>query len=1300
MPATDTFERGYFVDLAYDRGFESKEEMEFMGDLYDYLLTLGDNDPYELNEFLGEIESMDFKYEEDLKTFVEKVDQVMSDSDCNFPEELKEKCKKILLPKYRSIVLKEKNEENNVILPDEDEDERGDEVIVRDEETEYFVAKNVATEKKKTDRELEIEARAEELRGEPALGDDKKTELQQIESELEGYKERRGEYQLNTKSEFAKKTDLNTFIKNARKNGWVAPGDQEALIKLYMISERVNYKELNDDLERINSDNFALNAIEKMRFKERILKQTLLEMYRKQKSLTSTLVFNILDGIEYISQEEIDARYEEIFDTERPKTKKEIEFEKSKANYPEGTLFAADYDRETFLSIAEKNGWCEWCDDRLLRDLFEYKEHNNWEDNPEIDNILHIALNKQAWKMADRKTYLEQFEQAIKEIKKSKGIRLSADKEYMDGLSYSLGHMWNIDQNTLDESYEKLFNKPREKSKEELEEDKKKLEQQYVETEELLSGFYNKGALPRQVIFDKDLKMEEEDYIKAAEAKGWIYKGDKEALSILYNVARNSGNKELFDALNMIIKTDALNLEARNSASAQLEKLVNKLIAESDEDIKNHNLEAIYRGEKISVHGQDLINLKKIQQEKLLVGNITEKDFNTLLQAVKEARAEEERKAAEAKAAEKAAAHEAFVQTKKDATLADNEKPVVKSKEETLTGTDKNQQEDIAGRVQKMSADNKKRAEEARKAEEERKAAEARIKEEQKAAAHDAFVQTQKDATLADNEKLVGRSKEEDIAGRRRALKENQQVVDIEAQIHKMAERAEKNRKRDEERRKAEINQQIKDNATRQLHNNEKSALTQGYNLGRDLIGTYTIWKQSVINQLTSIKTRLTDSIPDDDDYIDYGNEYLDAIQGCIDALGNPENTNQNIYEAINNLYNKSAQIIQTIGPVNNIREDAPNAFMKFFSETAQKTAASSQHILMDYTTLKKWFKSTGIETAEGKDFNDASIKDIDSTLFNLNNKYQFEQNRVISNTNDLAKNLEKKAKLKMNLITAVEKKYKVKSNISFTTKDAKSYIAINANPTVEEAAKHYVLTGILNDIMSIKAVAGKEYLKNIKTSLESGALDKEIKNMAKNPVFAALVKAYPGAYYDKMKQVEKDSKEMKAEFGAELSHIKDTGLANFVINGVKVMESVEENGIVTERERYMKDSLIGADREDYLDQVYSRLGQVVISQILTDPKNTHLLQGIAAGQYDIYDMKEKITDYIKQKNTFGLDDVMLDVQKLNAKLENGDIKKTIMDKVIKNIKPKNLAEQEANILNENNNIINNDAKKTVVIRK
>ena len=96
MPATDTFERGYFVDLAYDRGFESKEEMEFMGDLYDYLLTLGDNDPYELNEFLGEIETMDFKYEEDLKAFVEKVDQVMSDSDSyNFPEELKEKCKDI-----------------------------------------------------------------------------------------------------------------------------------------------------------------------------------------------------------------------------------------------------------------------------------------------------------------------------------------------------------------------------------------------------------------------------------------------------------------------------------------------------------------------------------------------------------------------------------------------------------------------------------------------------------------------------------------------------------------------------------------------------------------------------------------------------------------------------------------------------------------------------------------------------------------------------------------------------------------------------------------------------------------------------------------------------------------------------------------------------------------------------------------------------------------------------------------------------------------------------------------------------
>ena len=730
MNINEIYTKEEFLKCAEESGWESDVEQQFFGRLYDYLETISDeNDPLEINMFFTTLESYRKDNSNDRKEVIDRINGIINNDKYIVPEELidsfRENIESVEMEESKDKKSGDDLEEDSDDDSDYDEDENENEIRFnhnrgRREDDEYAsysdedieeVRKNILYTREKTKQELDNEAEYKRLLDKKktmgVLGGDEEEFFEILSKEINVVHN----YKLGSKCEFTQEVSLPEFIENAKSNGWLTPADKNAIRKLYILAENINHPDLDDLLVKINSDNFALNAIEKMRFKNNYLKPLLMDMLTSDRIIKSTLCYAILDSVEYVDQDTINALYEDEFDEKRPKTKAEFLTESLKKNAKPGEVFLSDYTTKTFVEKAKEFGWGAWCDLRLVEAMFSYKEHNDFRDNEVMDDLLKGLITKNCWSLVDREKMLYTIEEAFEKFKEAKIF----DDEYMEkDLLYYLGNSKNIVQADLDDDYLKMFGKEREKSEEDIKKEQQLKEEQAKSTEEALTILYNADVGANIAEFLNKFGMEEAEFIAICKDKGWVYEdkdnnvSDDQSLRDIFTIARNSGNAKLFALVQSLVEKDVNTKELRDD-------MVNRIYSVLDEVLKS----------KV-IHGDDLVDLKNILDNKTLKQNVDEKALNDAInkyasdKAAKEEKKEEEKKPVEEKKEEE----KKPVEEKKE----EEKKPVEEEKPEEKQEEIK--VEDIKIPVENVNPREEKKEEE--KKEEEKKEEEIKIPVENK----------------------------------------------------------------------------------------------------------------------------------------------------------------------------------------------------------------------------------------------------------------------------------------------------------------------------------------------------------------------------------------------------------------------------------------------------------------------------------------------------------------------------------------------------------------------------------------
>ena len=342
-------------------------------------------------------------------------------------------------------------------------------------------------------------------------------------------------------------------------------------------------------------------------------------------------------------------------------------------------------------------------------------------------------------------------------------------------------------------------------------------------------------------------------------------------------------------------------------------------------------------------------------------------------------------------------------------------------------------------------------------------------------------------------------------------------------------------------------------------------------------------------------------------------------------------------YEAkANDYYNAHKSAVRFSGEGRtrrNVAVDAPKLVKRavtIFNDARRKLSVN------DYT-----YVNTKNET---KDFVRATDKILLAKVRSLNKNSVFAKpsDEVLSNSH---KNLVAQAEQQNKLFDAISK-----VNRSEITID---YKPINENYTIKDAeilqTKDYALNYLTKKYIAKsfdENLSGEDIRQIRKTQIESGLLKKEADKLAKDKVFAHIVKK-GGRYYDKWKEVEKNTATLKDEYTKLLDHYKSTGsyTDHIVVEGTGLEDAFSNE----EKARR-----------------YETLSKITAMQILLD--NKEMLEGVAAGTKKEDELINKAANIFKREKIF--DEDRFDLETFKKNLNNGTYKKHVIEGLKNELKP------------------------------
>ena len=614
-----------FLETCKRQGWDTAEEQEFFGRFFDYVSELdreGRSDPLDLDSMGVNLAQLKGKNPTERSIFINKMRDAFGNTAYVFPQELKDGFKKV-----ESVVvintdpmqkkLEEMDRKKQALMERNEEAKKASEALLTyvDEALEKLVGEY---EKMK----------AEEAKKKAPEEDD-----DDVDPELKAAYDAQYvtiNFNLGAKGAYASKVSLQEYQQKLKQAGWTYPKDLAVFEALYRLSEVLDHPKLDNLLRDALHDSNALNANKRMSFLYGDVTQILSQFVLTDK-IPSTLRNKITGCFDELDQETIDANYWDTFLKTRPKTWEEnaaIEWQKGQVKPGQEIIY--DYTLTRFVEKAKDNGWTTEQDVKFVTDIYNYRKENKWTENRSMDKILMDIINYPVWGGANREKVLQNMEEAFERMENRRYFysinRLrKGQKPYITELKESLAGIKSRTDAYYEEQYLSNFGKAYQKTEDDLEKDRKAREKErsvFVEK-------YKDAVWENRRVFDVSFRLSEKEFLNIAEGNGWLGASgfnhrDMNGLMDLYDVTRNSGNKQLLGLLNKILITEVDTKEKREALVKEIRDTASEVLGED------------------TIFGEDERKLTQISDGKGFVSNVSEKEIRSTLKSYENTQNREE----------------------------------------------------------------------------------------------------------------------------------------------------------------------------------------------------------------------------------------------------------------------------------------------------------------------------------------------------------------------------------------------------------------------------------------------------------------------------------------------------------------------------------------------------------------------------------------------------------------------------------------------------------------------------------
>ena len=613
-----------FLEICKGQGWDAPEEQEFFGHFFDYVSELdreGKSDPLDLDSMGVNLAQLNGKNQTQRNIFINKMRDAFGNTAYVFPQELKDGFKKV-----ESVVvintdpmqkkLEEMDRKKQALMEKNEEARKASEALLTyvDEALEKLVGEY---EKMK----------AEEAKKKAPEEDD------DVDPELKAAYDAQYvtiNFNLGAKGAYASKVSLQEYQQKLKQAGWTYPKDLAVFEALYRLSEVLDHPKLDNLLRDALNDSNALNANKRMSFLYGDVTQILSQFVLTDK-IPSTLRNKITGCFDELDQETIDANYWDTFLKTRPKTWEEnaaIEWQKGQVKPGQEIIY--DYTLTRFVEKAKDNGWTTEQDVKFVTDIYNYRKENKWTENRRMDKILMDIINYPVWGGANRERVLQNMEETFERME-SRRYFYSIDrlrkgqKPYITELKESLAGIKSRTDAYYEEQYLAHFGKAYQKTEDDLERDRKAREKE----RSVFAEKYRDAVWENRRVFDVSFRLSEKEFLNIAEGNGWLGASgfdhrDLNGLMDLYDVTRNSGNKQLLGLLNKILITEVDTKEKREALVKEIRDTASEVLGED------------------TIFGEDEKKLTQIRDGKGFVSNVSEKEIRSTLKSYENTQNREE----------------------------------------------------------------------------------------------------------------------------------------------------------------------------------------------------------------------------------------------------------------------------------------------------------------------------------------------------------------------------------------------------------------------------------------------------------------------------------------------------------------------------------------------------------------------------------------------------------------------------------------------------------------------------------
>ena len=416
----------------------------------------------------------------------------------------------------------------------------------------------------------------------------------------------------------------------------------------------------------------------------------------------------------------------------------------------------------------------------------------------------------------------------------------------------------------------------------------------------------------------------------------------------------------------------------------------------------------------------------------------------------------------------------------------------------------------------------------------------------------------------------------------------------------------------------------------------------------------YGAWRNKAAEELSDVLGDFNELHQNEAEMNEHEVQYEAALRNAIASLKNDETSATELTGSLTNLFNTARESTE-------ITND----------EAAREMLKTSQELLMSHLTIRRWMRESGLVLSNGVNLLESSPKDISSEMKKMNDRYSFHDDTFKSSKkhdaeiDGVVNKIFQASRNQINMIKKMNEAFGINLVIDTSKKSPDKFIRLGNKPTTYDLALKYFITKAVVDTMSIDSVTKKGELKKVwDENCDFEEMSKKAHLLAKNPIFKSIVKDHKYDIYRAWTDLNENATSVMNESKEIRDSFKRPSVTDYIHCGNADNLSFEEKRSIAS--------------ETSLEVKYLRLTDVLMHRALCDKNNKEIIMECASGQYDRFEVFDKIHNFLKGKKVLGNGDYISSstTDDLEMVVNGDNLYKQVIKNAVQKIKPVELKEQ------------------------